>query len=277
MVYPPYLRALLIVAAVAGCSKPKPGAQLAPRTFRVVTVRVGGALRVERAPIAAFLDCLLVGSTFNRYWEGRAGLARGPSVGLPAPPTRLYWDEIGDWLDGHAQAGRLPAVAAAETPVYLLFAGWPHLVLGACGRHEQRPIGGRDAALATVRTGRSCWPTDDPLRSLTQIAAHELLETVDASLGHAGCAGGGSCRGAGICPDHCATFVGLNCEGAPRGSFTGCEGGKVDGWVVQRFGKAGRDHAKCEHCIPCEFTPEVCPAAEPRCGRWPASDTSPAP
>jgi hypothetical protein len=112
-----------------------------------------------------------------------------------------------------------------------------------------------------------CWPTGDALRTETQIAMHEIVETVDRLLGYGACAAGGTCRGRGICEDHCDTFIGLQCPGAPVNSMTGCGGRAVDGWVVQKLGYAGREAGRCEQCLECDFTPRAGADDEPGCGR----------
>lgn len=242
-----------------------------PRVFGVYAVWFAGSNDENRAEIDRFLECLIDGSTLNRYWGGEARVERRGSWALPPPGRKLEWHALAEaWLlPAVGRPGGLPTPRAGETPLYLVFGGHPDLWTNACGRNDTALVDGRTVGLATVRNSPLCWATGDRLRTETQIALHEIVETVDRVLGYGTCAAGGTCRGKGICPDRCDTFVGLQCPGAPTGSYTGCEGGRVDGWVVQRLGYAGRDPQRCDECMACDFTPEVCPTDEPLCGQAP--------
>lgn len=256
---------LLIVAAVATAWLVGRSATT-PQVFGLYAVWIDGSNDAHRAEIDRFLECLIGGSTLNHYWRGEARVERRGSFVLSPPGARLERDEIGPALVLPQIGAALPAPPDGETPLYLLFGGQPDLYLNACGTNGTLDIGGRVAGLGVVRNSRACWPTGDLLRSETQIAVHEIVETVDRVLGYGTCAGGGACRGRAICADRCATFVGLQCPGAPTGTYTGCDGAQVDGWVIQRLGYSGRDPAACDACAPCDFTPRVCPSDEPRCG-----------
>ena len=155
--------------------------------------------------------------------------------------------------------------------MYLVFGEAGTLRVGACGRNGEAPVAGQRAAIALVRIDPPCWPTGDRVRSETQIATHEIVESADRLLGYSTCAGGGACRGRDICPDRCDTFVGLACPGAPTGTPTGCRDGVVDGWVVQKFAYSGRNPDDCDRCAPCDFTPQACAPDEPRCAAVPST------
>ena len=256
-------RALVLALLLAGCAREPAGLEV----FGLHAVWFEGSGDEDREALDRFLACLIEGSTLNHYWQGEARVELRGSFALPPPGTLLDWDALASaWLEPQIGAG-LPTPRADETPLYLVFGGHPDVWVGACGRNSVATIAGRRAGVGVVRTSQLCWPTGDRLRTETQIAAHEIVETVDRALGHGTCAGGGTCRGRAICEGYCDTFVGLECPGAPTGSFVGCEDRKVDGWVIQRFGYEGREPDRCEACIACDFTPEVCPADRPRCGQ----------
>ncbi len=235
----------------------------------VYAVWFAGSGDTDRQQIDRFLDCLINGSNLNQYWRGEARLELRGSWTLAPPPRKLDWDQLSEqWLAPSVGAS-LPGPRVDETPLYLVFGGTKNIWTGACGRNAQVSIAGRRSGLAIVRNEPLCWPTGDTLRTETQIAVHELVETVDRLLGYGTCAAGGACRGMGVCADRCDTFIGLQCPGAPTGSWTGCDGGKVDGWVIQKIGYAGREPGKCEACTPCDFTPTACSITEPDCAQVP--------
>jgi hypothetical protein len=257
---------ILTACAPAPCSTCSLG-EPPPKVFGVYAVWMADAHDANRGEIDRFLDCLIHGSTLNQFWRGEAVLEMRGSWSLPPPKTSIHWEELpGVWLDPAVGApSGLPAARGDEIPLYLVFAARERVHVGACGINAQAKIGGRNAGVGIVRVGESCWPTGDSLRSETQIAMHELVETVDRVLGYGTCAAGGACGGSSICPDFCDAFVGLACEGAPTGSPTGCAGRRVDGWVVQKLGYGGREPGRCDTCGPCEFTPVACAADAPAC------------
>lgn len=171
----------------------------------------------DRLAVDRFLDCLVHGSNLNQFWGNEARLRLHPSHALAPPAKQLEWNQLAEeWIAPQlAQPGGLPAPSSDETPVYLVFGGKPAFWTGACGRNAEVRLQGRRAGLGVVQTQPPCWATAVPLRSETQTAMHELVETVDRLLGHGACAAGGACRGRSICKDRCATFVGLTCPGAP--------------------------------------------------------------
>lgn len=257
---------LLSLLMLVGCTRadhPEP-----PRVFGLYVVWIQGSNDADRALIDDFLRCLVDGSNLNHYFRGEARVERRGSWALPAPDRTLDHDELADaWLlPAIGDPAGLPSPSPDETPLYLVFGGPPDLWVGACGRNATARFGGRTVGLGIVRNGVECWPTGDMLRTETQIAAHEIVETVDRVLGYGTCAAGGACRGKGICADRCDTFTGLQCPGAPVGSYTGCDGGRVDGWVVQKLTYAGRDPARCDACTACDFTLEACAPGAPDCG-----------
>lgn len=263
---------LALALIVAGCEREAgPGEPAGPEVFGLHAVWFEGSGDEDREEIDRFLACLIEGSTLNHYWQGEARVAVRGSFALPPPGTLLDWDELASaWLEPQIGA-RLPTPRAGETPLYLVFGGHPDLWVGACGRNSVATVAGRLAGVGVVRNSPLCWPTGDRVRTETQIAAHEIVETVDRALGYGTCAGGGTCRGRAICEGYCDTFVGLQCPGAPTGSYVGCDDRQVDGWVIQRFGYAGRDPARCEACMECDFTPRACPADDPGCAADPES------
>ncbi len=227
-----------------------------PQVFGLYAVWFAGSGDQNRQDIDRFLDCLVNGSTLNTYWQGEARVEFRGSWALPPPAKRLDWDELADvWLTPNVGTSQgLPVPMPDETPVYLVLGGQPDLWTGGCGRNSVALVASRFSGVGVVRNKPLCWPTGDTLRTETQIALHEIVETIDRILGYGTCAAGGTCRGRGICENSCDSFIGLRCPGAPTGSWTGCDGRKVDGWVIQKLGYAGRDPARCDQCMECEFT-----------------------
>jgi len=267
------LRALALALALAACGGAEPPSAVAarPEVFGLYALWFAGSGDEDRQELDRFLDCLIDGSTLNQYWQGEARVELRGSFALPPPGRLLEWEELAlAWIEPQVGVG-LPTPRSDETPLYLVFGGHPDVFVGACGRNSVATIAGHLAGVGVVRNSALCWPTGDLVRSETQIATHEIVETVDRFLGHGTCAGGGTCRGRAICEGYCDTFIGLQCPGAPIGSLVGCEGRQVDGWVIQRFGYEGREPDRCEACIECDFTPELCPAEHPRCGQEPGS------
>lgn len=241
--------------ALTACSSSCTPSPTAPRAFGLYAVWLQGAGDENRVENDRFLRCLIEGSNFNDYWRGEAQVVLRSTHTVPAPVEPVLWDSMPAWLTAQRAAGHLPAPRPGETPLYVVYGGEPLLKVRACGRNLQGDVAGVNAAIGVVRNSPHCWPTRDRLRTETQIAAHEIVESVDRVLGYGTCAGGGTCRGRGVCPDPCDTFVGLTCPGAPTGTYTGCSGGVVDGWVVQKFSHAGRDRARCDACAVCDFVP----------------------
>ncbi len=260
---------LLATSLAAGCKTDPPPQPT--RVFGLYAVWFEGSNDGNRARVDTFLDCLLEGSNFNRFFRGEARVEPRGSWALPRPGRKLDRDELAEaWLLPAIDRGDLPAAPPDETPLYLVFGGHPDLWVGSCGRNGTVTVDGRTAGFGIVRNGAECWPVGDMLRTETQIAAHEIVETVDRVLGYGTCAAGGSCRGKAICEDRCDTFTGLQCPGAPTGTYTGCDGGRVDGWLVQKLTYAGRDRSRCDECAGCDFTIEACPPEAPDCGRMSA-------
>jgi len=244
-------------------------AQKRPRLFVVYPIWLAGAAEQDRMEIDAFLRCLTLGSNLNHYWRGEVRLIAAPSIARPAPKPRLRWPELAAWLDQLHKSGAVRSLPGEHTPLYLVFGGEPTLWVGACGRNAKVVVARHEAGLGVVRTAPLCWATGNRIRTETQIATHEIVETIDRVLGYGTCAGGGACRARSVCPDPCDTFVGLNCKGAPRATFTGCDGGRVVGWVVQKFSHDGRIPGRCDTCATCDFTPTVCLPANPDCAALP--------
>ncbi|MCB9737864.1 MAG: hypothetical protein H6747_01275 [Deltaproteobacteria bacterium] len=268
---PAWLGAALVLLATVGsggCRKAAPAPKPQPvRAFVVQPVWFAGLGDGDRPTLDRFLHCLIEGSNLASFWDGAVALRLAPSVTLPAPATLTGTSAeidaaLGTWIGDRLEGAGIQLPAAADaTMVLLVFAGWPQVRLAACGHYGKLHLDGREVGLAVVRTAPHCWPTGDVIRSETQIAAHEIVEDIDKLLGYAGCSGDGACEGSSVCPDPCGTFVGLACPGAPTASWTGCGGGKVDGWVIQRFSREGRKEENCHRCTTCEFTPQPCPGA----------------
>ncbi len=242
-----------------------------PSVFGLYAVWFAGSNDDDREDIDRFLECLIEGSTFNDYWMGEARVELRGSFALPAPSKHLDWDELAElWLaPSLGGPGGLPSPSPGEIPLYLIFGGQPDMWTGACGRNSEAVIAEQRVGVGVVRNEPLCWPTGDRVRTETQIATHEIIETVDRVLGHGTCAAGGTCRGRLICEDACASFVGLQCPGAPTASYTGCDDRLIDGWVIQKLGYAGRDLTRCDECMECDFTPTACPLDQPTCAQIP--------
>lgn len=260
---------LVAAALFLSCTQDLPQKRPDARVFGLYAVWFAGSGDEDREEIDRFLHCLIEGSTLNRYWKGEARVEFRGSFALPRLSARVDWDALASvWLSPQVgQPGGLPPSREDETPLYLVFGGGDDVWVGACGRNSVAMVAGKNAGVGVVRNNPLCWPTGDRLRTETQIATHETVETVDRALGHGTCAGGGTCRGRSVCEGYCDTFVGLQCPGAPTGSYVGCEGRKVDGWVIQSFGYEGRLPGRCESCMVCDFVPTACPADLPECGR----------
>lgn len=266
-----------LATAVAGLAlfSPSPVSAADHAVFGIYAVWFEGDRDDDREEIDRFLECLVYGSNLNSYWHGEAGLELRGSWAIPPPATSIEWDEVYAYLTPHVESGLLPTAQAGETPLYLVFGGGPTLYVDACGKNSQASVAGLNAGVAIVRNFPLCWPTGDTLRTETQIAMHEIVETVDRVLGYGTCAGGGTCRGLGFCEDPCDTFVGLSCPGAPTATWTGCGGGQVEGWLVQKLGYEGRDPALCDMCTVCDFTPRACGDADPQCASVPPRSDPP--
>ena len=260
--------ALLLGLSCTASSNPTP-----PRIFGLYAVWFAGSGDADRAEIDRFLACLIDGSTLNQYWKGEARVELRGSFALPPPPSRLDWEKVAEqWLTPQVGApSGLPVAQTDETPLYLIFGGQPDVLIGACGINSVADVEGRYSGVGFVRNSPLCWPTGNRVRTETQIAAHEIVETVDRALGYAACAADGSCEGQQICSGACDSFVGLVCPGAPTATPTGCGGHIVEGWVIQRLGYAGREPSNCEACFTCDVTPTICPVDTPQCGRGPGS------
>ncbi len=252
------LTAVVLVAsllgAVGGCRSPQ---SPAPRRVVVQPIWFDGVGDDDRATIDRFLRCLVEGSNLSTWWDGDVTIELRDAVTLPAPDEQIAREALPAWIDARLdEAGvELPDPAVGDVQ-FLTFAGAPMLRMSECGHNWRAQIHGRQASIALVRTTPLCWPTGDSVRSETQVAAHELVEAIDASLGYTDCSGDGSCNGRVICANHCDTFVGLRCPGAPTNTRTGCGDQRVDGWVIQSFSRAKReDKSLCRSCTPCEFSP----------------------
>lgn len=241
----------------------------APRVFGLYAVWFAGSGDADRAELDRFLSCLIDGSTLNQYFKGEARVEVRGSFSLPPPPARLDWDALAaQWLTPAVGApSGLPVARADETPLYLIFGGQPDVWVGACGRNSVADVAGRHSGVGVVRNSPLCWPTGNRVRTETQIATHEIIETTDRALGYAACAANGACEGQQVCSGACDSFVGLVCPGAPMATPTGCDGRIVEGWAIQRLGHAGRDPSRCEACFTCDFTPTLCPVDTPQCGK----------
>lgn len=261
------MQALFLVLLLGlGCeAAPDSGS---PRVFGLYAAWFAGSGDADRDELDRFLSCLIEGSTLNRYWKGEARVELRGSFSLPPPPARLSWDALAQsWLTPQVGvSGGLPVARADETPLYLVFGGQPDVLVEACGRNSVAEVAGRHSGVGVVRNSQLCWPTGDRVRTETQIAVHEIVETVDRALGYGTCAAGGTCRGKLSCQGACDSFVGLKCPGAPAASYTGCDGRLIDGWVIQKLGYVGRDPARCDECMECDFTPALCPTEDPSCG-----------
>jgi hypothetical protein len=260
---------------VLGLLSTRPAAAQDHQVVGVYAIWFAGHGDGNRAELDRFFECLVDGSNLNSYWQGEAGLEFRGSWALAAPAEALAPDEVAGWLALHVAAGAVPPARVEEIPLYVVIGGQPKLALGSCGRVVQADVGGRHSGVALVRNAPLCWPTGDTLRTETQIAMHEIVETADALLGYAACAADGACEGAAECEGRCATFVGLTCPGAPTASWTGCDGGQVDGWVVQKLSYAGRLEKHCGGCVTCDFTPLACAAGDPTCAAVPARQSPP--
>lgn len=230
-----------------------------------------GTTDEDRAELDAFYTCLLHGSSLNHYFGGEAELHYRGSAVVPPPVGVMRYHESEDWLGGLLESGALRPDPEDDHTVLVVNASAVNIRLGgeACGRSDVVTVGDHTLGVAFVRNYPLCWPTHDRVRTETQVGMHELVEVTDRLLGYAGCAGDGVCEGKSICRDRCDGFVGLTCDGAPEKSWTGCSGGRVDGWVIQRLASDGREQKNCETCMPCDFTPEACPPDQPDCSAAP--------
>lgn len=237
---------LLLLGALAGAN-----ARAAPRAVGVQVLWLEGASANQRR-LDDFYECLLSSSNLADYWDGELVFRYRGSVVVRADES-LSLAATPRFVERLRAAGQVPAPVDGELPVYLLYGDAP-IGEGACGRPLAATVAGQQAGVAHVRVSPPCWPGTELLRNETQIGMHELVETVDALLGHAPCAADGACEGQLACGDACANFTGLRCPGAPERTFTGCNATPVEGWVVQKLGRAGRAVANCDRCFACDFT-----------------------
>lgn len=237
---------LLLMGALVGAN-----AQAAPRRVGVQVLWLEGA-SADQQRLDDFYECLLSTSNLAEFWDGELAFRYRGSVVVRADET-LTLTGTPAFVERLRAAGQVPAPVDGELPVYLLYGDAP-IGEGACGRPLAATVAGQRAGVAHVRVNPPCWPGTELLRNETQIGMHELVETVDALLGHAPCAADGACEGQLACGDACDNFTGLRCPGAPERTFTGCSATPVEGWVVQKVGRAGRATANCERCFACDFT-----------------------
>lgn len=251
--------ALLAAALLFG-----PAAALAaPLSFRVHTIWFADASD-EREDYDRFLECLLEGSTLPVWFEGEAVFENAGSFVVPPPSEPFDVEGSHAFVEKLLSEERLPPTAPGVTPLYMFIVSQPAVVLHDCGRYRDADIGGRRVGIAMVRRKPLCWPGTTVLRNVTQTGMHELSELTDYLLGYAGCSADNSCEGRMSCEDGCQNLVGLACDGAPVNTYTGCGTRHVDGWVVQKLGRAGRARENCLACWPCEFTPcALVPGEEP--------------
>lgn len=243
------LGAALLLACLTTCE----GAPARARVFAVHVLWLRGAA-ADREDFDRFMECLIGGSTFEAYWDGEARLSYRGSWVVDPPEAPLGIDGMAAFLSPLLARGALPAARPGETPVYLLLGDAPTIREDACGRPDVQVSSEGPIGVALVRADPPCWPGTTRLRNETQIGQHEIAEVVDLLLGHAGCAGDGACEGNLACAGACDNFTGLVCPGAPTQSFTGCGPTPIDGWVVQKLGRAGRSEEACDQCFTCEFT-----------------------
>ncbi len=259
-------------ALLISCVETTPPRGPSQASVGVYAVWVEGDTDDNRPLLDSFFDCLIHNSTFVNFWGGRVKMHYRGSVAVQPPANQLLYPETDRLLQDAFARGDLPLGYADERAVYVVFASGTAISLqdNACGRTAVQSLheGGTapKVAVAFVRNNPLCWPTRDRLRTETQIAMHELAEATELLLGAAPCVGDGACEGRASCAeDYCDNFYGLACEGAPVGTFTGCEGRQVDGWVIQTLASAGRQRTNCETCMVCDFAPQVCDRAAGEC------------
>lgn len=237
-----------------------PRADPGPRRFIVHSLWLEGQSDEHRAELDRFLDCLLAGSNFADFWRGQVVVETGGSWVTSPPEGLLMIDDAHQWLEPTLRELSVDATPEGVTPIYLVY-GNATTTIGPserCGHCGSITVNDRAAGLAVVRTDSPCWPAQDPVRSLTQFAEHEMTCAIELALGMPHCAADGACEGNSRCSDPCSNFTGLYCPGAPEQSYTGCDGTPVKGWVVQKLSHKGWDGDDCPVCAPCDFTVRAC-------------------
>jgi len=259
---PPQLVRTLCTApllALFACSE----AARPPLKIELRALWIAGA-DADRADMDRYFDCLLQQSDLDEYWRGEATVRYAGSVVVPPPAARVDYTTVTEYIAAQRASGALPAPSdPSVTPVDAVFGNRSDLDLPGCAALIDTTVEGRPAGAVMVGIEPTCWPGTTTLRNSTQLVLHELVEVVDVLLGYAGEAGDGACQGNGACEIGCDTFVGLTCEGAPTGTYTGCGGRVVDGWVVQHLSHEGRDEKKAHQCTTCDFVPRVRSASPP--------------
>lgn len=218
----------------------------------------------DRTDMDRYFECLLHQSDLDDYWRGEATARYAGSFVVPPPATRVDYTTVTEYVGAQRASGVLPAPSdPSVTPVDVVFGDRNDLDLPGCAALIATNVEGRPAGAIMVGLAPPCWPGTTGLRNATQLVLQELVEVVDLLLGYAPYAGDGACQADGACDLGCDAFVGLTCEGAPTGTYTGCGGQVLDGWVVQRLSHEGRLEKNAKRCNTCDFVPRAVSAGSP--------------
>lgn len=254
----PKLAALLVVVA---CLSLAPSARAAQTTYALYTVWLQGEGEANQQKVDDFLSCLVGSSNYLSYWSGQAEIAPQGSWVVPPPAKLGDAVDIGPFIDSLINSGKIPHPLAGATPVYEVFVDplKTSTVLGSGtgGRNAPGTVqGGTTAGFVINTTNPSTyWPYRDALGSETQLSFHEVAEVIDGLRGGDRCSGDCCCEGWCNNAPSCNNLIGLDCPGAPQSQPTGCAGGSVVGYLVQRLSHQGTTTCNCP--ISCDFTPAM--------------------
>jgi MYXO-CTERM domain-containing protein len=237
-----------------------PRARAAQSTYNLYTIWLQGEGEGNQQRVDDFLSCLVHSSNYLSYWNGQAEIIPQGSWVVPRPASIGDAADIGPFIDSLINSGKIPHNAAGGTPVYEVFLdpNQTSTVLGGGtgGRNAPGTVQGATAGFVINTTNPSTyWPYRDALGCETQLAFHEVAEVIDGLRGGDRCAGDCCCEGWCNNAADCGNLIGLDCPGAPQAQPTGCQGGTVTGYLVQRLSHQGASTCNCP--LSCDFTPAL--------------------
>ena len=244
-----------LCAAAGGCAATdsiEPGgagdgtSALTAQAFGLHVIWLKGEGEANAPELDSFLDALIGHTNLLDYWKGAAtAVRRSTSIvtapsSIPSCGSPCYPENMGPWISSLVAAGKVPAPAAGEVPIYEVLIDHKvttHTVLsqGAGGTNGVGTVSGKRSGLFMVGTRTNLfWPGRTPLADETIATEHELAENINLLLGraHGGLIGDGVCEFPTCSPDR-AEGIG------PTAFLTGDGCGRhVTGWLVQPLATA---------------------------------------